>query len=447
MRSEYGSGNRGLWGGGAELVVVAALIAVILVTIGSGALARVTAASANPQPPPPNALPVRGEGGCIPPSTYRTSRTFNLSGQLIRVGISVTIVKAASGFWVRANVTLAPVGGGAAEIMFTPPLADMAVKTDLGTYVWSHGKLFIQVVLRRRLPVSTHLSMRVNGSCVEGIALYIRPLHRYVVLGGPLVTGELVETLSKTAGTTTATAIAGRTRTRACNTLVILIMYSRNGGIRVLKGLGRLASVSGGRISVTVCINGTCSRSTLSSSGNITSVKGVLADMIKKVIEGRVLAVTILRPDTLRALPQLLSAVEKGFNNRMISEGAINRPTTASTPSGKPEVSAAVTKPRPTSVTSTGTTAATVETVTTVPTTTTLPTTTPVRSVPTVVTPTSQHAASTAPSTTSTTPTQTAGTRHPVFRGESIEWLATAVAAAIAVAVGITAYLVLGRRP
>lgn len=448
MGSRAGARVLRCWRGGVAFVALAA-VALLLLTLGSGALTHEVMASAAPRPPPPNALPVIG--GCIPPNTYRTSRTFNISGHLVRVEITLTITEAAGGFRVVANVTLAPVSG-ATEVFFTPPLADMAVKTDLGTYVWSHGKFFIQVMLKKKLPVSTRMSLRVNGTCVEGVALYIRPVHRYVVLGSSVVTGELVEALSKAlpqGGTRTPpvvkpthTSVTPKHASGAGETLVIYVIYSSNGSIHVVRGLGRLVSEVGGNASVRVCINGTCLTSTLTSRDGVVSLEGGLANMLKDLIGGgKVLAVAVFKPSALKALPQLLnlevrSSGEAGSIPRHPTTVSVQvKPestvTTATTPSA--EAAATTTSATPAPKTMATTTASTV--------TRSVPTAPVVKSVPTT---TQQHVTHTHTATATTASRSSTVGRPPVGR---VEWLATAIAAAIAVGVGVIAYLAMRWRP
>ncbi len=112
--------------------------------------------------------------------------------QEVLVGVTLSVVKVKDGeFLVTASTTLTPQGSGKVTIMFTPPLTDMVVVTDVGTYRWSQGKYFIQAIISKELPTTSKVEMKVKGECVRAVTVEVRPLRMTITFG----TGYPTETL------------------------------------------------------------------------------------------------------------------------------------------------------------------------------------------------------------------------------------------------------------
>ncbi len=137
---------------------------------------------------------------------------------LVSVMLSVTRVKEGE-FLVTALITLTPQGSGKATIMFTPPLTDMVVGTDTGTFRWSQGKYFIQAIISRELPVTSKIEMKVKGECVKVVAVEVRPLKTTVVFG----TGYPAETPPQ------STQVVGG------ETAGYVVVVSENGSLKIFR--------------------------------------------------------------------------------------------------------------------------------------------------------------------------------------------------------------------
>ena len=89
---------------------------------------------------------------------------------------------------VRLTVRITPIINEGVKIYYTPPLVDMAVRTDAGEFTWSEGKLFIQAIVEKNLPLSETLEMKVKGSCVYEVEAIVRPLELHLPLGAQVGT-------------------------------------------------------------------------------------------------------------------------------------------------------------------------------------------------------------------------------------------------------------------
>lgn len=138
---------------------------------------------------------------------------------LVSVTLSVTRVKEGE-FLVTALTTLTPQGSGKTTIMFTPPLTDMVVSTDTGTFRWSQGKYFIQAIISKELPLTSKIEMKVKGECVKAVAVEVRPLKTTVVFG----TGYPAETPPPQ-----------NTQVVGGKTAGYVIVVSENGSLKVLR--------------------------------------------------------------------------------------------------------------------------------------------------------------------------------------------------------------------
>ncbi len=139
---------------------------------------------------------------------------------LVRVTLNVTQVRKGE-FLVTAVTTVVPQGGGKALIMFTPPLTDMVVYTDAGTFRWSQGKFFIQVIISKELPTTSKVEMKVKGECVKSVVIEVRPLKTVLTFG--MSTGYPAEAPSQS------------TSVRGGENIGYVIMVSRNGSLRVFQ--------------------------------------------------------------------------------------------------------------------------------------------------------------------------------------------------------------------
>ena len=122
--------------------------------------------------------------------TYTVERSTSVTnpvtgvrqGVLVSVMLNITKVKEGE-FLVTASTALTPQGSGKVTIMFTPPLTDMVVSTDTGTFRWSQGKYFIQAIISKDLPTTSKIEMKVKGSCVKSVIVEVRPLKTTVAFG------------------------------------------------------------------------------------------------------------------------------------------------------------------------------------------------------------------------------------------------------------------------
>jgi len=139
---------------------------------------------------------------------------------LVRVTLNVTQVKNEV-FLVTAVTTIIPQGGEKASIMFTPPLTDMVVYTDAGTFRWSQGKFFIQAIISKELPITSKIEMEVKGGCVKAVNVEVRPLKKVLTFGTS--TGYPAE------------APPQSTSVRGGENVGYVILVSRNGSLRVFQ--------------------------------------------------------------------------------------------------------------------------------------------------------------------------------------------------------------------
>ncbi len=137
---------------------------------------------------------------------------------LVSVTLNVTRVKEGE-FLVTASTTLTPQSSGKVTIMFTPPLTDMVVSTDAGTFRWSQGKYFIQAIISKELPVTSKIEMKVKGECVKAVTIEVRPLKTTIVFG----TGYPAE------------APPQNTRVVGGETAGYVIVVSKNGSLRIFQ--------------------------------------------------------------------------------------------------------------------------------------------------------------------------------------------------------------------
>ena len=134
--------------------------------------------------------PPRSEGTACLLGTYTAERETTLldpvTGMKYKVLVEVTLNVTRNpkgGFTVTVTTTLTPKGVSKASIMFTPPLTDMVVRTDAGTFRWSEGKYFIQAIISRELPLTDKIGMNVKGTCVKYVSVEVRPLRTSVEFG------------------------------------------------------------------------------------------------------------------------------------------------------------------------------------------------------------------------------------------------------------------------
>ncbi|MCD6428937.1 MAG: hypothetical protein J7L12_04925 [Desulfurococcales archaeon] len=109
--------------------------------------------------------------------------------------LNVTYISESREFLVQLTVNLTPTNGAEASIFYTPPLLDMVIYSDVGRYVWSADKVFIQAVLERQLPLSESINMKIKASCIYGVEAVIKPLKLCILFG------EQVSPLTTSSGT------------------------------------------------------------------------------------------------------------------------------------------------------------------------------------------------------------------------------------------------------
>ncbi len=101
----------------------------------------------------------------------------------VTVLLNVTYISESREFLVQLTVNLAPTNGAEASIYYTPPLLDMIIYSNVGKYVWSADKVFIQAILERRLPLSESISMKVKADCIYGVEAVVKPLKLRIPFG------------------------------------------------------------------------------------------------------------------------------------------------------------------------------------------------------------------------------------------------------------------------
>ncbi len=199
--------------------------------------------------------------------------SVNASPKLI-VDVSVTVRHVGiNEYLVTAKALLE----GPVKISFTPPLIDLIVHTNSGTYVWSKGRVFAQVVINAVPPINSSVSLRVKGSCVKSVEVLVTPVHKDFVF------------------TPTLTYVKPMHYRGA-----YLIMVLGNGSVRV----SRIKSLSGGEAAsiikrhglvpykLTVNYNLMVNNEAVISKATITvyAPKGLNASLIRRYVE------PILRP-------------------------------------------------------------------------------------------------------------------------------------------------------
>ena len=101
----------------------------------------------------------------------------------VTVLLNVTCISESREYLVQLTVNLAPASGTEATIFYTPPLIDMVIYSNVGKYVWSADKVFIQAILERKLPLSESISMKVKADCIHAVEAVIKPLKLRVPFG------------------------------------------------------------------------------------------------------------------------------------------------------------------------------------------------------------------------------------------------------------------------
>ena len=112
----------------------------------------------------------------------QVSNVWPSTSLIVKAVANITYLTEKHECLVRLTVHITPITNEEVKIYYTPPLVDMVVRTDEGEFTWSEGKLFIQAIVEKNLPLSETLEMKVKGSCVYEVEAIVRPLKLHLPL-------------------------------------------------------------------------------------------------------------------------------------------------------------------------------------------------------------------------------------------------------------------------